>query len=74
MTEIQYPARETFFSFATAFRLAEGHILPPIQWVPGSVYLVVNWCKYQFEHDTVLYEAQEKHHLVFCSYIKLAEY
>jgi len=61
--------REKIFPFAIAFRLAEGLILPPIQWVPGSVYLVVKWYKCQSEHDRVLYETQEKLYIVFCSYI-----
>jgi len=68
MTGIHF-LREKIFPFAIAFRLAERRFLPPIQWVPGSVYLVVKWYKCQIEHDTVLYKAQEKLYLVFCSYI-----
>jgi hypothetical protein len=68
MTGIHF-LREKIFPFAIAFRLAEGCILRPVQWVPGSVYLLVKWYKCQFEHDTILYEALEKLYRVFCSYI-----
>jgi hypothetical protein len=68
MTGIHF-LREKIFPFAIPFRLAEGRILPSIQWAPGSVYLVLKWYKCQFKHNTVLYKAQEKLYLVFYNYI-----